>query len=105
DGVFLTTLGAAQYRAGNDPEAVAALTLADQITTRIDPSRSVERLAFLALAQHRLGNPEQARTPLGRLRLIVNHPGWVRYATALALFREIEALEQDLAFPADPFAP
>jgi hypothetical protein len=105
DGVFLTTLGAAQYRVGNDREAVATLTLADQITTQIDPSRSVERLAFLALAQHRLGKPEEARAALGRLRLIVNQPGREQYPTVPALFRNIEALEQDLAFPANPFAP
>jgi hypothetical protein len=105
DGEFLTTLGAAQYRVGNGREAVATLTLADQIMSRIDPSRTVERLAFLALAQHRLGNLEEARTALGRLRLIVNQPGREQYATAPAPFREIEALEQDLAFPADPFAP
>jgi len=105
DGEFLATLGAAQYRVGNDREAVATLTLADQIMTRIDPSMMVERLAFLALAQHRLGNPEEARTALGRLRLIVNQPGRERYATAPAPLREIEALEQDVALPADPFAP
>jgi hypothetical protein len=84
---------------------VATLTLADQLMTRIDPSVTVERLAFLALAQHRLGKPEEVRTALGRLRLIVNQPGWGQYAAAPAPFREIEALEQDLAFPTDPFAP
>jgi hypothetical protein len=105
DGALLTTLGAAQYRAGNDREAVATLTLADQLMTRFDPSVTVERLAFLALAQHRLGKPEEARTAQGRLRLIVNQPGRERYATAPAPLREIEALKQDLAFPSDPFAP
>jgi hypothetical protein len=105
DGAFLTTLGAAQYRLGNDREAVATLTLADQLMTRIDPSMMVERLAFLALAQHRLGKPEEARTALGRLRLIANQPGRELYPTAPAPFREIEALQQDLAFPADPIPP
>jgi len=105
DGEFLATLGAAQYRVGNDREAVVTLTLADQLMTRIEPSKAVERLAFLALAQHRLGNPEEARTALGQLRLIMNQPGWVQYVAAPASIREIEALEQDLAFPTDPFAP
>jgi WD40 repeat protein len=105
DAVYLTTLGAAQYRVGNDREAVATLTLADQLMARIDPSWLVERLAFLALAQHRLGNPEEARTAVGRLHLIANQPGREGYPAAPALLREIEALEQDLAFPADPFAP
>ena len=67
--------------------------------------RTEERLTFLALAQHRLGNPEEARTAVGRLHLIANQPGQQQYVRAPAPFRESEALEQDLAFPADPFAP
>jgi hypothetical protein len=102
---FLTTLGAAQYRVGKDREAVATLTLADPIITRIDFTETVEHLAFLALAQHRLGKSEEARTAMGRLRLIANQPGGEQYTAPPAPFREIEALEQDLAFPADPFAP
>jgi hypothetical protein len=105
DGEFLTTLGAAQYRAGNDAEAAATLTLADQILARIDSDRTEVCLALLALTQHRLGKPEETRTALGRLRGIVNQPGRLPPETALASFREIELLERDLAFPADPFAP
>jgi hypothetical protein len=66
--------------------------------------RTEERLTFLALAQHRLGKAEEARTTLGRLRVLRNQPGWFRRERAQAASREIEALEQDLAFPADPFA-
>jgi hypothetical protein len=61
-------------------------------------------LAFLALTQHRLGKQEEARTTLRRLRGVVNQPEWVRQVTAQAVLRELEALEQDLAFPADHFA-
>jgi hypothetical protein len=57
-------------------------------------------LALLALAQHRLGKTEEARTALGRLRGIVNQPAQVLPHSALTSFREIEGLEQDLAFPA-----
>jgi hypothetical protein len=105
DGVLLTTLGVAQYRVGNDAEAAATLTLADQILARIDSERAEERLGFLALAQHRLGKAEEARVTLGRLRVIMNQPGWGRRESAQVSPREIEALEQDIAFPADPFAP
>ena len=105
DGEFLTTLGAAQYRVGNDAEAAATLTLADQIQTPIGSTSTQECLPFLALALHRLGKPEEARTTLGRLRVIMNKSGWGRPETAQVSSREIEALEQDLAFPADPFAP
>jgi hypothetical protein len=105
DGDLLTTLGVALYRVGNDAEAAATLTLADQILARMDSELTELRLGFLALAQHRLGKPEEARITLGRLRMIVNQPGWARGETAQASSREIEALEEDLAFPADPFAP
>jgi WD40 repeat protein/serine/threonine protein kinase len=102
---FLTTLGAAQYRVGNDTGAVATLSLADQIPAASDPGSTEARLAFLALALHRLGKPRDARAALGRLRLMVNQTGWTLAETALPPAREIEALEQDLAFPAEPFAP
>ena len=46
DGEFLTTLGAAQYRVGNDAEAVATLTLADQILTPIGSTSTEECLAL-----------------------------------------------------------
>jgi WD40 repeat protein len=104
DSAFLTTLGAAQYRVGNDSEAVATLMLADQIKTRIDGSLMVGRLAFLALAQHRLGNVAEARAALDRLRMVVTQPQNVSQS-GLALRHEIKALEQDLALPAAPFAP
>ena len=86
-------------------EAMATLTLADQILASIDSERTEERLTFLALAQHRLGEPEEARATLGRLRVLTKQPGWFRRETVQVSSREIEALEQDIAFPADPFAP
>jgi hypothetical protein len=104
DASFLTTLGAAQYRVGHDQEAVATLTLADQILAQIG-GPSTETLALLALAQHRLGKPAEARTTLRRMHEIVNRPGWPLPDWSLPLLHGIEALEQDLAFPADPFAP
>jgi WD40 repeat protein len=105
DCAFLTTLGAAQYRVGNDSEAVATLMLADQIITRIDGPLTVQRLAFLALAQHRLGQVAEARAALDRLRQVTSHPGWNVSEPGLTVLAEINALETDLAFPADPFGP
>jgi hypothetical protein len=104
DGEFLTTLGAAQYRVGNDAEAAATLTLADQTLARIDSLQTEVCLALLALAQNRLGKTEEARTAPGRLRRIVNQPVRVLPQSAVATLREFEGLEQDLAFPAKPFA-
>jgi hypothetical protein len=105
DNALLTTLGAAQYRVGNDIEAVATLTLADHLMARIDGSLMVGRLAFLALAQHRLGKVAEARVALDRLRMVVTQPQWNVSESGLAVLAEINALERDLAFPADPFGP
>jgi hypothetical protein len=105
DGEFLTTLGAAQYRLGSDAEAVATLMLADEILTRFGMDLRVDRLALLALTQHRLGKVAEARAALDRLRQVVSQPGWNVSEHLLAFLAEIKALEQDLAFPADPFAP
>ena len=62
NGCFLNTLGVAQYRCGllaeaGDPDAVK----------RPERGGRTPDLAFLALAQHRLGLSDQARTTLGRL--------------------------------------
>jgi tetratricopeptide (TPR) repeat protein len=105
DGEFLTTLGAAQYRLGYDAEAVATLMLADEILTRIGMYSRVEHLALLALTQHRLGKVAEARAALDRLRQLVSQPQSNVSEPGLTILHEIKALEQDLAFPADPFAP
>jgi WD40 repeat protein/serine/threonine protein kinase len=57
---YRTALGAAQYRAGKYAESARTLLQADQAA----PSA----LAFLAMAQRRLGQGEQARATLIRLR-------------------------------------
>jgi predicted Zn-dependent protease len=91
-------LGAALYRAGRYREAIA--NLAGAARRDDDPPA---RLAFLALARHRIGQPEQARAELARLRGI---PGRLREAGAEApgLAHEEALILADLAFPADPFA-
>jgi hypothetical protein len=62
-------------------------------------------LAILALAQHRLGLSDQARTTLGRLREVMKNPQWSGNPEAQGFLREAETIELDRAFPADPFAP
>jgi WD40 repeat protein len=92
-------LGAALYRAGRYQEAIETLKRADR------PDRSSPAvLAFLTLAHHGLDQCEQARADLGRLRELVKQPEQARNEDAQAFLREVEAIEQDLAFPIDPFA-
>ena len=64
-------LGAALYRAGRYQEAIETLGAAD----RLDRG-SPAVLAFLAMAHHRLGQREQARAVLARLREILDQPRW-----------------------------
>jgi eukaryotic-like serine/threonine-protein kinase len=104
-GGFLTTLGVAQYRVGNYPEAVATLTRAEQINapTKGGASSPMD-LAFLALAQHRLGQTDQARFTLGLLRETMKNPQWAGAVLAQAWLREAEAIEITPLLPIDPFA-
>jgi WD40 repeat protein/serine/threonine protein kinase len=66
------------------PEALATLT-------KCDPDHPGV-LAFLAIARHQLGQAEEARIALARLRLITNAPPWAMSAEAQAFLREAEAL-------------
>jgi hypothetical protein len=99
-GMFLNTLGVAQYRCGLMAEALATLTRSNELNHGIMP----EDLAFLALAQHRLGQSEKALATLGRLREVMKQPNPLLTSEARAFLREAEAIELDRAFPADPFA-
>jgi hypothetical protein len=103
-GDFLTTLGIAQYRLGQYREAVATLTQADRLNSVAPTGPIPADLAFLALAQHCLGQPDQARAALARLQATMKRPEWASDEEARGVLREAEAIEQDLAFPPDPFA-
>jgi predicted Ser/Thr protein kinase len=105
DQVLLEALGVAQYRAGRYGDAADTLSLAARLGTALagDPTPAV--LAFLALSQHRLGRTDQARVTLGRLRELMKRPERARSEQDQNFLREAEALEDDLAVPADPFAP
>jgi hypothetical protein len=105
-GSVLNTLGVAQYRAAKYPEAVATLTRSQQLNSAVLGGKAQPAdLAFLALAHHRLGHTSSARAVLADLREAMKQPEWAQDGEALTHLREAEALELDLAFPADPFAP
>jgi WD40 repeat protein len=65
-GTCLTTLGAAQYRVGRYPEALATL----QRSAALNKGTPAD-LAFLAMTQQRLGQKEQAAATLPRLRAAI----------------------------------
>jgi WD40 repeat protein/serine/threonine protein kinase len=99
-GAFLNTLGVAQYRCDSLKEAVEILTRSNELNKEQVPGD----MAFLALAQHRLGQSEKARSTFGRLRVLMKHPKWAKDQEAQACLREAETIELDQVFPADPFA-
>jgi WD40 repeat protein/serine/threonine protein kinase len=75
-GINWTTLGAAHYRLGNYAEAVRALTHALELN-RGDPEVCpVIDLVFLAMAQHRGGQVDEAKKTMKRLRATLNDPPW-----------------------------
>jgi hypothetical protein len=82
-------LGVAQYRLGKfekERYAEAQATL-----TTCDPNHPAA-LAFLALAQHQLGEKEQARATLARLRELMKRPEWAAHAESRADLHEAAAL-------------
>jgi dipeptidyl aminopeptidase/acylaminoacyl peptidase len=93
DGNILNTLGVAQYRMGQYAEAVATLTQSDKINAEKGGSLPAD-LAFLAMAQHRLGRKEQTQATLGRLREALKQPRWANDAESQGFLREAEALLQ-----------
>jgi hypothetical protein len=101
NNAFLNTLGVARYRCGLMAEALALLTRSNDFNRQSEPTD----LAFLALAQHRLGQSEKARTTLGRLREVIKGRTLARDPEAQAVLHEAETIELDRVFPADPFAP
>jgi tetratricopeptide (TPR) repeat protein len=79
--LFLTTLGAAQYRVGQYRQALATLARAEQIyqkliaglpavqlSSRYFRVPRLQNLAFLAMVHQRLGEPKLAADCLRRLR-------------------------------------
>jgi WD40 repeat protein len=95
NGLFLNTLGVAQYRVGQYAEAVATLTQSDKFNAARFKSSIPADLAFLAMAQHQLGRKEQAQATFGRLRdALMKQPFWAKDAEAPGFLREAEALLQ-----------
>jgi hypothetical protein len=82
----------AQYRAGQYAAALATLTRAEQLSAAASPSLRPANLAFLAMTQHRLGNQEQARATLERLREWLQHPYWAKDDESQDFLREAEAV-------------
>jgi Flp pilus assembly protein TadD len=86
-GKYVTTLGAAQYRAREYKEALTTLTQAHRIG-----ADSPTDLAFLAMAQHRAGRHPDAATTLEQLRQTMKKPEYATNVEVRGFLREAEAL-------------
>ncbi len=117
-GLYMTTLGAAQYRARDYKAALETLTKAEQLhramaaglalpptpylallTTlwQADQLRQAiaVNLAFLAMTQHHLGQKEQVQGTLARLREAVLQAQWNKDEESHHLVREAEGLIEE----------
>ena len=83
---FLNTLGVAYYRVGKYKKAIDTLGRCDKLRTESIP----DDLAFLAMAQHQLGQKEQARATLERLRQVMKKWQWTNNVEAQGFLREAE---------------
>jgi WD40 repeat protein/serine/threonine protein kinase len=82
---FLHTLGVAYYRVGEYQDALEALGRSAKLRKEFP-----QDLAFLAMAQHQLGQKEQARATLARLREVMKQPRWAKDAESQGFLREAE---------------
>jgi WD40 repeat protein len=91
NGLYLNTLGVAQYRVGQYREALDTLTRSGRLNWVRFLGAHPADVAFTALTQHRLGLGEQARETRARLRALVKERRWSADEEAKAFLREVEA--------------
>ena len=81
--------GYASYQQGQYQEALATLKKCDNSIPEV--------LAFLAMAQHRVGQPQDARTTLEQLRQTLKTPQRAAHSEAQRFLREAEELLRQAA--------
>jgi tetratricopeptide (TPR) repeat protein len=89
NGYYLNTLGVAQYRMGLYADALATLTKSEKLNATQDGSHPAD-LAFLAMAQHQLGQNDEAQATLVRLREVMKNLRWFRDPEARRFLGETE---------------
>jgi WD40 repeat protein len=91
NGLNLHTWAVAQYRLGRYRQALGTLQ-AEPLKPYASKQGHPADLAFLAMAQHRLGQKDQAQATLVRLRQAMQEPQWASNLDAQAFLREAEEL-------------
>jgi tetratricopeptide (TPR) repeat protein len=102
NGLYLNTLGVAQYRNGLYREALATLSRSNERNQDKEPSD----LAFLVMVRVRLGQLDAARAELTKLHEAMKHlKSGANPDGNQAFLSEAEGLLLDASLPVDPFAP
>jgi WD40 repeat protein/serine/threonine protein kinase len=84
--IYLNTLGVAYYRVGKYQKVLDKL----EESAKLGKEPIAADLAFLAMAQHQLGQKEQAQATFARLREAMKQPRWAKDAEAQGFLREAE---------------
>jgi hypothetical protein len=91
NGMNLNTLGVAQYRAGGYREALKTLQ-SEPLKPKAPQHGHPADLAFIAMAQHRLGHKDQAQATMVRMRAAMQEAQWRVNGDAQNFLREAEEL-------------
>lgn len=84
----MNTLGIAQYRVGAYADALATLMRCEELRTSPDAGD----LAFMAMANFKLGHVDQASAQLDQLRTLMKAPNRSGNTELQGFLREAEAL-------------
>ena len=76
NGSILNTLGVAQYRAGHFKEALETLERSAKLNSKASGVLNPSDVAFIAMAHHQMGHPEEARKHLETLRDLLTWDQW-----------------------------
>jgi WD40 repeat protein len=76
EATFVNTLGVARYRAGQYQQAASDLGRSLKLNAERFGGSLPADLAFLAMTRHRLGQNDEARETLGRLREVMSRRPW-----------------------------
>lgn len=87
---LLNTLGAAQFRVGDETGALQTLEQSQAAYAAKHSGEHPADLAFLAMTHHRLGHPEQAREMMAKLRKLLRKPRWKSSDQLWLLLQEAE---------------
>ena len=109
NGMYLNTLGVAQYRVGDYQAALATLTRSEQLNSKVFDGSSPPDLVFMAMVNQQLGNTDQAREQLQQVHQLRWKLRWSRNGELESFLTEAEALIEPDAPPetkaADPAIP